>query len=156
MASVVTEHVILLIPGFFAMMIFALVANAVVINYSAQQRAIVIDGAENQLSTTISQLFSTMSQTEIQACNITKSTPLPELIDGQNYSVNGTLNGNILTLTFNFPGIPLKDNTMVNLGPKAQWETSSILTSTNRNAVIRMEKYYNTTVGDVRIKIGFR
>ncbi len=156
MASVVTEHVLLLVPAFFAMMIFALVANAVVTNYSSQQQAIVIEGAKNQLSTTISQLFYTISQTDVQDCVITKDSPLPDKIDGQNYFINGTLKGNILILTFNFPGIPLKDNAMVNLGPSAQWVTSSVLTSTNTHPVIRVEKYYNTTVRDERIKLSFR
>lgn len=140
MASVVTEHVIILIPVFFAMMIFALVANAVVSNYSIQQRNIVLESAENQLTTTISQLYYTISQTDMLPSNVTKTTPLPEQIDGQNYSVNGTLNGNVLALTFNFPGLPLSDTTHVNLGPGAHWDTSSTLVSTNRQAVIKIEK----------------
>lgn len=156
MANVVIEHVILLVPAFFAMMIFALVANAVVSNYSTQQRAIIIEGAKNQLSTTISQLFNTVSQPDIQECSITKSSPLPELIDGQDYSVNGTLNGNVLTLTFTFPGIPLRDNAVVNLGPGAQWVSSSVLSSTNTQGVIKVEKYYNATIGDTRVKLSFR
>lgn len=156
MANIVVEHVILLIPVFFVMMIFALVANAVVSNYATQQRAIVLESAQNQLTTTISQLYYTISQTEIQGCVVTKTTPLPELIDGQNYYVNGTLSGNVLTLTFNFPGIPLKDNAIVNLGPGAQWVASSVLSSTNTHAVIMVEKYYDSAIGDWRIKLSFR
>jgi hypothetical protein len=140
MASVVTEHIIILIPVFFTMMIFALVANAVVSNYSIQQRNIVLESAENQLTTTISQLYYTISQTDMLPSNVTKTTPLPEQIDGQNYSVNGTLNGNVLALTFNFPGLPLSDTTHVNLGPGAHWDASSSLVSTNRQAVIKIEK----------------
>jgi hypothetical protein len=152
MASVVTEHILLLIPAFFAMMIFALVANAVVSNYSSQQQAIVIEGAKNQLSTTISQLFYTISQNDIQACVITKDSPLPEQIDGQNYFVTGTLKGSILVLTFDFPGIPLKDNATVNLGPSAQIDMHSrVLSSTSTHPMIRLEKYGNSTV-----KLSFR
>jgi len=154
MASVVTEHVILLAPVFFTMMIFALVANAVALNYSTQQREIIIEGAENQLTTTLSQLYSTVCQTEIQECIITKSDPLPEQIDGQTYTVSGKMNGNVLSLTFNFPGIPLSDETVVNLGPLAQWGPSTF-SSTVKNSVIRVEKYYDSAVGDLRVKLSF-
>jgi hypothetical protein len=155
MASVVTEHVILLIPVFFVMMIFALVANAVVANYATQQRAIIIEGAENQLTTTISQLYYTMSQSDIQNTVVTKTVPLPENIDGQDYTVNGTLVGSVLTLTFSFPGISLSDNTVVNLGPRVEWVSSSFFLSTNEKSVIKVEKYYNPAVGDVMVKLGF-
>jgi hypothetical protein len=155
MASVVTEHVILMMPVFIVMMVFALVANSVVSNYSSQQKALIIDGAQNQLGTTISQLYFTLSQSEISDCVVTKTVPLPEMIDGQNYKVNGTLTGNLLTLTFSFPGILLSDNTVVNLGPNAQWVSSSVFSSTNTNSVIRIEKYYNSTVGKDLIKFSF-
>jgi hypothetical protein len=155
MASVVTEHVILLIPVFVVMMVFALVANSVVANYTTQQKVIVVDSAQNQLATTISQLYFIISQSDITNCVVTKSVPLPEMIEGQQYTVNGTLTGNLLTLTFSFPGIPLKDNVVVNLGPKAQWVSSSVFSSINTNSVIRVEKYYNSTVGDVLVKFNF-
>jgi len=122
------------------MMIFALVGNAVASNYMTQQRKIVLNGAENQLASTISQLYYTVSQTDMLPCNVTKTNPLPEQIDGQDYSVNGTLNGNILALTFNFPGLPLSDTTHVSLGPGVHWDSSLILVSTNRQAVIKIQK----------------
>jgi type II secretory pathway pseudopilin PulG len=129
-----------MIPVFVAMMIFALVANAVASNYSIQQRAIIINSAENQLGTTISQLYYTLSQTDILPSNVTKTNPLPEQIDGQNYSVNGTLTGNVLSLTFNFPGLPLHDTTHVNLGPNVHWDASKRFDSTNPKAVIIVQK----------------
>ncbi|MGD0804315.1 MAG: hypothetical protein ABSA11_09610 [Candidatus Bathyarchaeia archaeon] len=140
MASVVTENIIIMIPVFIAMMIFALVANAVASNYSMQQRTLIINSAENQLATTISQLYYTISQQDMLPCNITKSTPLPDQIDGQNYSVNGTLNGNVLALTFNFPGLTVSDTTHVNLGPGVHWDSSSVFVSTNRQSVIAIQK----------------
>lgn len=156
MASVVTENIILLIPTLFAMMIFALVANAVVANYATQQQTIVIESAQNTLTTTISQLYFSVNQPEIPSCVVTKTMPIPELIDGQNYIVNGNFDDNRLTLTFNFPGIPRTDNVVVNLGPEVQWDQSSVFSSTNTNSVIIIEKYFNATIGDFRIKLGFR
>ena len=129
-----------MIPVFVAMMIFALVANAVASNYSIQQRAIVLNSAENQLTTTISQLYYTLSQTDILPSNVTKIVPLPEQIDGQNYSVNGTLRGHVLALTFNFPGLPLHETTHVNLGPSVHWDASQTFDSTNRETVILFQK----------------
>ena len=155
MANVVTEHIILLVPVFFVMMIFALIANSVVANYAVQQKAIIVDGAENQLTTTISQLYFTLNQQEIPNCIVTKTMPLPELIEGQNYLVNGTMTGNVLKLTFKFPGIPLSDNAEVTLGPDAQWVSSSVHSSTNMNSVLRVEKYYNSTVGRILVKFSF-
>jgi hypothetical protein len=156
LASVVTENIILLIPTLFAMMIFALVANAVVANYAKQQQTIVIESAQNKLTTTISQLYFSVNQPEIPSCVVTKTMPLPELIDGQNYIVNGNLSDNRLTLTFNFPGVLRTDNVVVNLGPEAQWDQSSVFSSTNPNSVIIIEKYFNATIGDFRIKLSFR
>ena len=66
------------------------------------------------------------------------------------------LNDNRLTLTFNFPGIPRTDNVVVNLGPEVQWDQSSVFSSTNTNSVIIIEKYFNATIGDFRIKLSFR
>jgi hypothetical protein len=155
MASVVTEHVILLIPVFVVMMVFALVANSVVSNYAMQQKALVIESAENQFITTISQLYFTLSQSDIPNCIVTKTVPLPEMIENQQYTVNGTLKGNLLTLTFSFPGIPSIYNAVVNLGPKAQWVSSSVFSSTKPNSVIRVEKYYNATVASTLVKFSF-
>ena len=129
-----------MIPVFVAMMIFALVANAVASNYTMQQRALIINSAENQLGTTISQLYYTLSQTDMLPSNVTKTVPLPEQIDGQNYLVNGTLTGNVLALTFNFPGIPLHDTTHINLGPSVHWDASKKFDSTNSQAVIVFQK----------------
>jgi hypothetical protein len=155
MANIVTEHIILLVPVFFVMMIFALIANNVVAGYAVQQKAIIVDGAENQLTTTISQLYFTLNQQEIPYCVVTKTMPLPELIEGQNYLINGTMTGNVLKLTFKFPGIPLTDNAEVTLGPDAQWVSSSVYSSINKNSVLKAEKYYNATVGRVLVKFSF-
>jgi hypothetical protein len=96
-----------------------------------------------------------MSQSDIQNTVVTKTVPLPENIDGQDYTVNGTLAGSVLTLTFSFPGIPLSDNAVVNLGPRVEWVSSSFFLSTNEKSVIKVEKYYNPAVGDVMVKLGF-
>ena len=156
MASVVTEHVILLIPTFFAMMVFALVANAVVANYATQQQSIIITGAQNQLVTTISQLYFSITQSDIQGCTVTSTMPLPQQIDGQDYVVTGSLDGTLLTLNFYFPGKNLRDDAVVHLGPEVEWDPTSQISSTNTNSVIVFEKYYNAIVGDYRVKISFR
>lgn len=155
MANIITEHVILLVPVFFVMMIFALIANSVVANYAIQQKAIIIDGAENQLTTTISQLYFSLNQKDIPNCVVTKTMPLPEHIEGQNYLINGTMAGNVLKLTFKFPGLPLSDNAEVTLGPDAQWVSSSVYNSINTNSVLRVEKYFNATVGKTLVKFSF-
>jgi hypothetical protein len=154
LANVVTEHIILLVPVFFVMMIFALVANNVVAGYAVQQKAIIIDGAENQLTTTISQLYFSVNNQDVPYCVVTKTMPLPEMIEGQNYLINGTMMGNVLKLTFTFPGIPLRDDAEVTLGPDAQW-VSTVYSSNQKNGVLRMEKYFNATVGRVLVKFSF-
>ena len=154
MANVVTEHIILLVPVFFVMMIFALVANNVVAGYAVQQKAIIIDGAQNQLTTTISQLYFSVNKQDVPYCVVTKSMPIPEMIEGQNYLINGTMTGNVLKLTFTFPGTSLRDNAEVTLGPDAQW-VSSIYSSNQKNGVLRMEKYFNATVGKPLVKFSF-
>jgi hypothetical protein len=155
MANVVTEHIILMVPVFFVMMIFALIANSVVANYAVEQKAIIVDGAQNQLTTTISQLYFIVNQAEIPNCVVTKTMPLPEMIEGQQYLINGTMAGNVLRLTFKFPGISLSDDAEVTLGPDAQWVASSVHSSINQDSVLRVEKYYNATLGRVLVKFSF-
>ena len=140
MANVVIEHISLLVPVFFTMMVFTLIATAIVTNYSSQQRAIVVESAKNQLTTTISQLYYTVSLAEIPPCTVTKTFPLPGQIDGQNYMVNGALHGNVLALTFTFSGISVRDTAYVNLGPGVHWDASSVLDSNNVHSVIMVKK----------------
>jgi hypothetical protein len=139
MSNVVTENVLLLVPVFFSLMIFTIVVNNIVSNYDMQQKLIIVEGSMDRMTSTIQQLYYTLSIEEVQPCSVTKSNPLPQMIDNQPYRVSGTFKDNVLTLTFNFPGINLTQNATVTLGPLMSWGGGTLI-STNPNASIIIEK----------------
>jgi len=139
MSNVVTENILLIIPVFFTLMIFTLVANNIAINYDNQERLIVIHGEESQLASTIQQLYYTLSNQSIQPSIVTEANPLPSSIDGQPYSVTGNLKGGILTLSFYLNGLSQYDNATFTLGSMAAWD-GGVLSSINTNAQIVINK----------------
>jgi len=130
---------------FVTLMVFVLVANAVSLNYNKQQQLIISQGAENQLTSTIQQLYQMAALDETQPCTIKKTNPLPSTIDSEPYTVTGSIAGDALTLTFYFPGIAIRNNVTVTLGPNATW-VGGELNSLSTNPVIEVTKVPDNTL----------
>ena len=126
MANVVTEHVLLLVPMMLVLVLFPMVTNLVVGNYMNEQRLIIVEGAGNKLASTIQQLYLTMSLSEVQACTVTVSNPLPAKIEDQDYIITADLVGDTLTLHISLPGIQLTYHHSFTIGEQAEWLTSTL------------------------------
>jgi hypothetical protein len=136
---------LLLLPVFVTLMVFILVANSVMMNYNEQHQLIIIQGAENQLTGTIQQLYQMATLDEIQNCTIKKTNPLPSTIDSEPYTVTGSMSGDALTLTFYFPGTAIRHDVTVTLGPNASWVPGE-LNSLSKNPVIEVTKLPDNTL----------
>jgi len=142
LANVVTEHVLLMLPVFFAMMVFGLAATNIVLNYGNQQSKIIITGAERQLTGAIQQLYYIMVQDQVKDCTVTLSNPLPVLIDGQNYKVTASEDvTGTLTLSFVFSGTSTTYTTTFPMGPVStyNWKPGELNSSVS-TAVIKVVK----------------
>jgi hypothetical protein len=126
-------------------MVFTITTNAIVSNYSLQQRMIVINSAEGLMTSALQQLYYTVTLDEIEPGNITLSNPIPKFIDNQPYIVEGYLGDNLLTLTFYYPDINLRHNSTVTLGPNAVWD-GGVLNSLNDKSVISVLKVDSSTL----------
>jgi hypothetical protein len=131
---------LLLLPVFVTLMVFTLVASTIMRNYNEQHQLIIIQGAENQLTSTIQQLYQMVSLDEIQPCTITKTNPLPSTIDSEPYTVTGSITDGALTLTFYFPGTNVRHDVTVTLGPRARAWVGGELNSLSTNPVIEVTK----------------
>jgi hypothetical protein len=110
-----------MVPVFFAIMIFGLLATNLTVSFSDQQRQIIVESYEGKLTSTIQQLYYIMKEEKIQPCTVTLNSPLPSLIDGQNYEVAASVNSGSLNLVFHFPGLNVDYSTIVPLGPDFSW-----------------------------------
>jgi uncharacterized protein YejL (UPF0352 family) len=126
MANVVTEHVLLLVPMMLVLVLFPMVTNLVVGNYMNEQRLIIVEGAGNKLASTIQQLYLTMSLSEVQACTVTVSNPLPATIEDQDYIITADLVGDTLTLHISLPGVQLIYHHSLTIGEQAEWISSTL------------------------------
>ena len=126
MANVVTEHILLMVPVFFAIMIFGSLATNLTVSFSDQQRQIIVESYEGKLTSTIQQLYYIMKEEKIQPCNVTLKSPLPSLIDGQNYEVTASVSSGGLNLVFHFPGLNVDYSTTVPLGPDVIWSSQPL------------------------------
>jgi hypothetical protein len=132
-----------MIPVFVALMVFILVANQITINYDTQHRLIIVQSYENQLSSTLQQLYQFMSLDEIQTCTITKTNPLPQYIDGEPYTVTGTLNGEKLTLTVKLPGPGISHDVTVVLGSGVTWNGGTLSSMSADPKIVIIKTWVN-------------
>lgn len=149
----ITERSLLMIPVFVALMVFVMVANQIMTNYNTQHQIIIVQSYENQLSSTLQQLYQSMSLDEIQNTTtpITKTNPLPQYIDGEPYTVTGSLIGEKLTLTFKLPGPSISHDVTVVLGPGVTW-SGGTLNSLSSDPKIVIQKI---SVTPSRLSMGF-
>lgn len=110
-----------MVPVFFAIMIFGLLATNLTYNFSDQQRQIIVESYEGKFTSAIQQLYYLMKEEKVQHCTVTYGNPLPSLIDGQNYEVTATAISGNLNLRFYFPGLNAEYSTAVPLGPDFKW-----------------------------------
>jgi hypothetical protein len=140
MASVVTEHMLLLVPMMIVVMIFPMVAGFVVNNYNNEQRTLAIEQASAKVGSAIQQIYLVASVDTVQNCNITVANPIPTNLEGQQYLMTGTLEGEYLTLHVGYPGINVWYDHKVTLGENAEWDSTSMLDSNSPTAAILARK----------------
>jgi len=144
MASVVTEHMLLLVPMMMVVMIFPMVAGFVVNNYSNEQRLLAVEQANTKMGSSIQQVYLVMNDENVKDCNVTLANPLPQSLEDQQYIVNGTQVGEILTLHIYLPGINIGHDYKITLGQNAVWNSSSTLDSNSPTARILANKKLGT------------
>ena len=129
MASVVTEHMLLLVPMMMVVMIFPMVAGFVVNNYNNEQRLLAVEQASAKLGSAIQQVYIVTSNDNVKDSVVTLANPLPQSLETQQYIVTGTQEGESLTLHIGLPGINLWYDHKINLGQNAVWDPASRLDS---------------------------
>ncbi len=140
MASVVTEHMLLLVPMMIVVMIFPMVAGFVVSNYNNEQRTLAIEQASAKVASTIQQVYLIASADTVQNSNITVANPIPTNLEGQQYLMTGTLEGEYLTLHVGYPGINVWYDHKLTLGENAEWDSTTMLDSNSPTAAILARK----------------
>jgi len=146
MSNVVTENILLIVPVFFTLMIFTLVANNLAINFNNQERLIIIHNAENELIGSMNQLYFKLSDQTIQPCVVTKTNPLPSLIDGQPYTITGSMKGEVMTLTVYLPSINVRDNVTFTLGSEAFWGGGTLNSVSQDSRIIVVKQSQNSMI----------
>ena len=129
MASVVTEHMLLLVPMMMVVMIFPMVAGFVVNNYNNEQRLLAVEQASAKLGSAIQQVYLVTSNDNVKDSVVTLTNPLPQSLETQQYIVTGTQEGESLTLHIGLPGINLWYDHKITLGQNAVWDQASKLDS---------------------------
>ena len=140
MASVVTEHLLLLVPMMIVIMIFPMVTGFVVNNYNNEQRLLAVEEASAKMASAIQQVYLLMSAENVKDCYVTVANPIPSNIGGQQYVITGTQEGGSLTLHIGLPGINLWYDHKVNLGENAVWDPTTELDSNSPTAGILASK----------------
>jgi hypothetical protein len=139
LASVVTEHMLLLVPMMMVIMIFPMVAGFVT-NYNNEQRLLVVEQAGAKLGGAIQQVYLVASADNVKDCIMTQDNPLPPSIEDQQYVITGTQEGEILTLHIGLPGINLWYDHKITVGQNAVWDLNSRLDSNSANTGIIARK----------------
>jgi hypothetical protein len=129
MASVVTEHMLLLVPMMMVVMIFPMVAGFVVNNFNNEQRLLAVEQASAKLGSAIQQVYLVTSNDNVKDSVVTLTNPLPKSLETQQYIVTGTQEGESLTLHIGLPGINLWYDHKITLGQNAVWDPASRLDS---------------------------
>jgi hypothetical protein len=129
MASVVTEHMLLLVPMMMVVMIFPMVAGFVVNNYNNEQRLLAVEQASAKLGSAIQQVYLVTSNDNVKDSVVTLTNPLPQSLETQQYIVTGTQEGESLTLHIGLPGVNLWYDHKITLGQNAVWDPASRLDS---------------------------
>ena len=140
MASVVTEHMLLMVPMMIVVILFPMVAGFVVNNYNNEQRVLMVEQSAAKMGSAIQQLYLVACDEKIEPCNLTLTNPIPANIDGQQYVVTATKEGDSLTLHFGLPGINVWYDHKLTLGKDAFWDHNSSLDSNSQSARIILEK----------------
>ena len=142
MASVVTEHMLLMVPMMIVVMIFPMVAGYVVNNYNNEQRLLAIEQASTKIGSAIQQVYLLTSAENVENCNVTVTNPIPANLEGQQYVITGTQEGGSLTLHMGLPGINLWYDHKITLGDNAVWDPTTVLDSNSPKAGILAQKLY--------------
>lgn len=146
MSHVVVEHIILIPLMIVLVVIFPVSANYVAVSYANQQREVMADGAMNQVTSTLQQLSYSLSQTEIQPCNITMTEPLPRMIDSYTYNLSASMSlPQQVTLQLTLPGLNFQTNKTMTLTSNIQWLNSEYC-SRLPDARLLIEKLSNGTI----------
>jgi hypothetical protein len=140
MASVVTEHMLLLVPMMMVVMIFPMVAGFVVNNYNNQQQLLAVEQASAKLGSSIQQIYLAASVDNVKDCTLTLDNPIPENLEGQQYLVTGSQEGENLVLHIGLPGINLWYDNKITIGQNAVWDPNSVLDSNSPTAGIIAKK----------------
>ena len=140
MASVVTEHVLLLVPMMLVVMIFPMVAGFVVINYNNQQRLLAVEQSSAKLGSAVQQAYLVACNENVKDCTIMIANPLPPNLEDQQYIVTASQEGESLTLHFGLPGLNIWYDHKIMLGQNAEWDSLSRLDSASPTAGIQARK----------------
>jgi hypothetical protein len=145
MSNVVIEHIIL-IPLLIIVVIFApLTAIHVVSSYTNTQREVIAQGAMNQLTSTIQQLYYSLIQESIRPCILNIRDPITRSIDSYRYNVTATTIDNVLTLSLFLYGLRIQTNKTIVLSPNSRWVDSQY-SSLLPNSALNVEKMENGTI----------
>lgn len=144
MASVVTEHMLLLVPMMMVIMIFPMVAGFVVNNYNNEQRVLAVEQASSKVAGAIQQIYLVASENNVKDCSVTLTNPIPTNLEGQQYIFTGTQEGDTMTLHVGLPGLNLYYDHKLTLGENAVWDPTTMLDSNSPTASIIARKQAGT------------
>lgn len=150
MPSLVLEHVILIPLLIIQIMLFPLAASLMASNWIESRRQVALQGAADQLGSTIQQLYFSLNHTEILAGTITQVSTLESAIESYPYKAVGSLsypalNSSKLRLSLTLVGPGNTAESSVTLGHNVEWK-ESVFWSNSSKASINIQKFDNGTL----------
>ncbi len=138
---------LLLVPMMIVVMVFPMVTGFVVANYNNEQRLLAVEQASAKIGSSIQQVYLILSEENVKDCKVILDNPLPADLEGQQYIITGTFEGDCLTLHIGLPGINVWHNHKVTLGENAAWISSSLNSNLPTTSIIGIKEAGKITLG---------
>lgn len=144
MPSIVLEHVILIPLLILQILLFPFAASIMVSSWIESRRQVALQGAADQLGSTIQQVYFSLNHKEILAGTFTQVLTLESTIEFYHYTAVGSLsyptfNSSKLTLSVTLLGPGNTAESTVTLGSNVEW-SPSVFWSNSSKASINVQK----------------